>query len=147
MGLYHTAPASTAWPASNRAIFVPVRLDRQVTVYKMVAGGGVTATGNYDVGIYDRFGNRLVSSGATAKPSSAETVFDVTDTPIGPGLYYLAMAADGTQNIICFAPSIQVARAAGILQMATAYTLPDPATYAACAAAVVPAIAAYFRSY
>lgn len=145
-----TQPGSTAWPAANRAIFVPIRLGYPATVYKLVIGGGTTAAGNFDVGIYDASGNKLVSSGATAKSASVEHILDITDTVIGPGLYYLALAADGTNNYVAWvppAPAIQNARLLGILQAATSYTLPATVTFAACTSGYLPAIAAYLRPY
>lgn len=153
VGLSGTPAASTAWPAANQAIFVPMRLAVPVIVYKMAMGAGLTAAGNFDIGIYDATGKRLVHSGATAKLSTVEQVIDITDTRLGPGLYYLALAADGTNNYVMVTPSgsspvpLQKARLWGTLQMATAYTLPDPATFAARDAAVIPAIAAYLRPY
>jgi hypothetical protein len=148
VGLENTIPISTAWPSANLAIFVPMRVAVPVTVYKLAIGAGATAAGNFDVGIYDRFGNKLVSSGATAKAGSVEQIIDVTDTRIGPGLYYLALAADGTNNYICrTASNLQFTKAYGVLNMSTAYVLPATATFAAATSAVIPMIAAYLRPY
>lgn len=153
LGLQSVVPASTAWPAANLAIFVPIIVPYPVIVYKLVIGTGATAAGNFDAGIYDSAGNRLVSSGATAKPSSSEVVLDITDTQIGPGVYYLALAANGTDNYALITPSgttpvpLQKTRLYGVMQMATAYTLPNPATFAAATNAVFPPIAAYLRPY
>lgn len=147
------APVSTAWPATNLAIFVPILLPTPVKVYKMIVGAGATAAGNFDVGIYDASGNQLVHSGATAKGASTEHVLDVTDTVVGPGIVYLAMAADGTNNYMMFTPSgtapvpLQKTRLVGVLNMATAYTLPSPATFAAATNVAIPAIAALTRPY
>lgn len=147
-----TAATSTAWPAANLAIFVPVRIPFPVTVFKMVVGAGATAAGNFDVGIYDSNGNKLVSSGATAKGSSVEHIIDVTDTRIGPGVYYLAMSADGTNNYIMLTPSgtspvpLQKIRLYGVLEATTSYVLPASVTFSAASSAVsVPAISAYLR--
>lgn len=145
--------ASTAWPAANRAIFVPISVPYPVTVYKLVVGAGATSAGSFDVGLYDSSGNRLVSSGATVKGAAVEHVIDVTDTRIGPGVYYLALAANGTNNYIMYTPSgtspvpLQKTRIYGVMQMETAYTLPDPATFAAATAAPYPSLAAYLRDY
>jgi len=148
-----TAFTSTAWPGANIAIFVPVLVASPLVVYKLVAGGGVTTAGNFDIGIYDALGNKIVSSGATAKTASVEHVVDIADTPIGPGLYYLAMSADGTNNYILCTPSgtspvpLQKARLAGTLQMAAAYPLPATATFAARTTPEIPGIAAYLKGY
>ena len=146
------AGASTAWPSANLAIFVPIYVAEPCTVYKMVAGAGATAgSNNFDIGIYDQSGNRLVSSGATAKGSSVEHVIDVTDTRIGPGIYYLAMSADGTGNYVLVTPSgttpvpLQKARMLGTLEAATSYVLPATATMVARTGPLIPNIAAYTR--
>jgi hypothetical protein len=147
IGLNTTGTASTAWPAANLAIFVPILVPFPVTVYKMTAGAGGTAGGNFDLGIYDTAGNRLVSSGASARTASVEHVLNTTDVVIGPGLYYLAMAADGTNTWMCWASSVQLTRLCGVMNMATAYTLPATATYAAATNAAIPAIVAHIRPY
>lgn len=153
-GLGSVTPASTAWPSANHAFYIPFRLAVPVIVYKMIFGSGVTAgSNNADVGIYDKSGNRLVSSGATAKGNSVETVCDVTDTFLGPGLYYLAMAADGTGNYAMVTPTgtspvpLQKTRLWGVLQQASAYTLPATATFAASTLAPIPMLVALFRNY
>lgn len=148
-----TAPVSTAWPSANLAIFIPFCLGSPVTVCKLAAGAGTTATGNFDVGIYDSAGNKIVSSGATAKGSSVEHIIDIADTRIGPGVYYLAMSADGTNNYVMVTPSgsspvpLQKTRLYGVLNMATAYTLPGSATFAAASNVPFPVIGAYLRGY
>lgn len=146
--------STTAWPSANLAIFVPVRIAVPCTAYKMAIGAGGTAAGNFDVGIYDQFGNRLVSSGATAKGANTEHILDITDTRLPAGTFYLALAADGTNNYIMVPTSTgtapapaQKSRMAGVLQMATAYTLPATATFAPCSNSPIPAIAVYLRAY
>lgn len=148
-----TAGSSTAWPAANLAIFIPFTLGMPVTVYKLAIGAGATAAGNFDVGIYNAIGALLVSSGATAKGNSTEHILDITDTRIGPGVYYLAMSADGTDNYIMSTPGgvapvpLQKTRLLGVLNMATAYTLPGTATFAAATNVAFPHIAAYLRPH
>lgn len=150
-GISVTAPAAAAWPAANLALFVPFRLAVPVTIYKMVIGAGTTATGNFDVGIYDSDGDRIVSSGTTGKGASTEHVLDITDTQVGPGLYYLAMSADGTNNYAMVLPSgsapvpVQKARLAGVLQAGGSFVLPATSTLAATTSSLIPNIAAYLR--
>lgn len=152
-GLNQSFVASTAWPSANLAIFVPIRVASPCTVYKLAIGAGTTAAGNFDVGLYDSAGNKLVSSGATAKGASVEHILDVTDTRIGPGLYYLAMSADGTNNYMGITPTgsspvpLQKARLYGTLEMATAYTLPTTAAMVARTVPFIPTMAAYLRPY
>lgn len=149
-GMSVNLPASTAWPTANLALFIPFRLAEPVTVYKLATGSGATAAGNFDIGIYDAAGNRMVSSGATAKGASVEHIADVTDTRLGPGLYYLAMSADGTNNYIMQTATsipIQKSRMLGIVSMATAYVLPLTATFAAVGVGAIPMLAAYLRRF
>lgn len=137
-------PASTAWPSANRAIFVPFRIREPQLITQIVIGGGSSAGGNFDVGIYDIFGNLLVSSGSTAKQTSAESVADITDTLLGRGTYYMAMSADGTNNYIAVAPStLALVKACGVKEMDTAFTLPSTATLATLSTSFVPSIALY----
>lgn len=154
-GLNVLAPASLAWPSANLGLFVPFRIMSPVIVYKLVIGAGATAAGNFDVGIYDASGNKQVGAGSTAKGASTEQILDITDTRLGPGLYYFGMAADGTNNYIAFAPAgtspvpLQKAKLAGVVQMASAFSsgLVQSATFATLANAYVPAIAALLRPY
>lgn len=150
-GLATIAPAGAAWPAANDAIFVPFRLPAPRLVYKMACGTGTLTTGNFDLGIYDEFGNRLVSTGSTAKTTaSSERVIDVTDTLLLPGLYYMAMAANGTDAYVATVPTsaaaVPVTQLMGVRKMATAFALPATATLATVTAAYVPLIAAYVVS-
>ena len=142
------APAAAAWPSANRAYFVPFRLPIAVTVYKMACGTGTGTTGNFDLGIYDSFGNRLVSTGSTAKTTaSSERIVDVTDTFLLPGFYYLAMVTDGVTNYVQVVfNNLGKTKLAGIREMATAFALPATATLASATFNCVPAVAAYLRA-
>lgn len=146
-GMNAIPPASVAWPAANRAIFVPVRVPIGVTVYKLACGSGTGTTGNFDLGIYDAGGNLIVSTGTTAKTSASEDrVIDITDTFLGPGLYYLAMAVDDTGAYMSAAPSnLGLCKLMGVKQMASAFVLPSTVTFATLANSYVPAISAYLR--
>lgn len=145
-GLNRDNASGAAWPEAARALFIPVRVPTGITVYKMVCGTGTGTTGNFDLGIYDAGGNKIVSTGSTAKTTaSSERVVDITDTFLGPGLYYLAMAVDDTGPYIARSPSLSVAKLWSIYQMATAFPLPTVATFASVAVGYFPAISAYLR--
>jgi hypothetical protein len=138
---------SGTWPANNLGIYCPVWVSRQVTVYQMsyiVA----TQSGNYDIGIYDNFGNRLVSSGSQTVPAAGIALRDITDTVIGPGAYFLALSISTTvASIRRSNVGIQGFRACGILQQAIgAVTLPDPFTGVALASAYCPYLTAHLRA-
>jgi hypothetical protein len=144
-----SSPASTAWPSANLAIIVPIRIPRKVTVYKMSAGCGATAGGNFDVGIYDHFFRRIVSTGSTARATSSEVIVDVTDTEIGPGQYYLAMSVDGTSNIVCIAQTnLAMIKLLGVMIQTSAFALPSTLTPVTPTTGIfaIPMVGAYLRS-
>lgn len=153
LGSSRAQTASVAWPSANLAIFVPILIGEYCIAYKLVVGAGSTSAGNFDAGIYDSSGNRLVSIGATAKGSATEHVLNITDTVLGPGLYYLAMSADGTNNYSMVNPSgtspipLQKARLYGTLEAATSYTLPATASMVARTTAPIPLIAMLTRGF
>ncbi len=134
-----TAPASVAWPTANQAFFYPFVINEPFLAQQIGHMNGGTANGNMDVGIYDTQGNRLVSIGSTAQSgTSAEQLFNITDTLLDRGLYYLAIAMDGTTgtSVRASGPSGVGARSTGIWLMSTAFPLPAMATYAALGATI-----------
>ena len=127
------APASSTFPSANAAYFFPFRIWTPITVRKLFAHNGATASGNIDVGIYDAQGRKLVSAGSTAQAgTNALQEFDVTDTVIGPGLFYLAVAMDNTTGTLfrsTFGGSVN-SKVMGEAQQASAFPLPATATFA-----------------
>jgi hypothetical protein len=124
--------ASAAWPTANLAFYYGVVVLRPLTIYQIGTSNGATASGNVDVGIYDFAGNRLVSSGSTAQSgTSVGQVFDITDTVLTPGNYFLAMAVDNiTATFFRVSPSTEQLRCNGVYQQASAFPLPSTATFA-----------------
>lgn len=129
---------TNTWPSANQAFFVPIVVPRSLTVVKMFWVNGAAVSGNVDTGIYDVAGNRLVSIGTTAQAgTSAIQIVDTTDLALAPGRYYLALACDNTTATFARSgtPGATMIRAAGCYQMATAFVLPDPVTFAASTSA------------
>jgi hypothetical protein len=135
------ASSGAVWPAANLAIYQPVVITEAVTAYQM-AVEVTTQAGNLDLGIYDEGLNRLVSLGSTAVGAAGLQVGNITDTPLAPGLYYIAMnCSSATAAFRRHAPGVQVLRCSGAAQQAVgAVTLPNPATFAAAANAYVPIV-------
>jgi hypothetical protein len=139
-----SGPTSTAWPAANDAILVPITLKQTVLIKRLFSINGATASGNIDVGIYSDDGAKIVSAGSTAQSgTNVPQFFDVTDFMLGPGRYYLAAAMDGTTGTL-FRANISVARlqALGLAKQATAFALPSSITFATVTAAYLPMIGA-----
>lgn len=132
------ASASAAHPTANLAFYYPFVLTESVTVRKLFIHNGATASGNVDVGIYDGSGTRKVSSGSTAQTgTSVIQEFDVADTALTPGRYYLAYALDNnTGTFVRWNPTtggsgaVPQAKFFAIQQEASAFALPATATFA-----------------
>jgi len=155
MGCKQGPVSTSVHPSANLAIFVPCRVGRMVAVHKMAFGCGSGSAGNADVGIYDHFGNRVISTGPVGMTGFQEKVIVfVPPTVFGPGLYYLAMAVDGAHNVACVVPPgtdpvpLQRTRLLGVKHMDAAFPLPDSAIFAGPAIGpTIPAIAAYLLRY
>lgn len=139
-----STPASAAFPAANDALLVPFYLHHSVLVKRLYSINGATASGNIDLGIYSQDGARIVSIGSTAQ-SGTTTIqfFDITDTFLSPGRYYIAVAMDNTTGTL-FRSNISVARlqALGMAKQATAFALPTSITFATVTALYLPLIGA-----
>ena len=137
---------SQAWIAANRAMFVPCRIFHPVIITKLWLVNGATASGNFDIGIYsagdtvDATPVLIVSSGSTAQSGTyAVQTVDITDTEVGAGLYYLALAMNGTTGT-CMAditPAAANSKFMGLAQQDTAFALPATATLATSAASIL----------
>jgi len=88
------APASTAWPANNRAIYVPIEIPDTMKFDRFWAFNGGTAGGNIDLGVYTQDFVLITSTGSTAR--SGTSVIQKINAPaafaLSPGLYYLGCA-------------------------------------------------------
>lgn len=132
-----SSAGSAAYPAANRALFAPVYVHNPITVSKIVAHNGAAVSGNIDVGIYipneddPITATRLVSSGTTAQTgTSVRQVFDITDTSLGRGTYYLAVAMDNTTGALLFATNGNAFTCAitGCMAAETSFVLPATVT-------------------
>jgi hypothetical protein len=130
------------WPTASLAMFYPTLIEVPVLATQIIVENGSPVSGNVDVGIYNEFGTRLVSiGGAVQTGANALQVFNITDTFLAPGIYYRAIVFDNiTAQIIRSSPPVELLRGAGVMQMATAYTLPTTATFAPCTTSCVPAM-------
>jgi hypothetical protein len=105
-GAIATATAFAGAPASgvlvqNQAYFFPFTLERAAVAVKMCCLIGGTANGNIDVGLYDAEFNYLISSGATAQGSTSTLQeFDITDTTLPPGFYWMAVSLSSATGTV-----------------------------------------------
>lgn len=151
--LGRTAGASTAWPAANRALYIPFYVTNICTVTQFWWFNGATVNAgvnDMDVGIYDEFGNRLVSQGGTISQTgtSVVQVSDITDTTIKPGAYFMAMCVSQTTSTFNRIASLAgMLEGCGMQQQAVgAVALPNPATFANPAATYCPRMGICFSA-
>lgn len=138
----NSANAETA----NRIVYVPVTVEDPVTVTGFFLHV-FTASGNLDIGLYDENGELIISTGSTVCPAAGFRFIDVTDTPIGPGTYYLAIVVDNTTVRVRAANSSAIwARICGVLIQNSTFPLPSTATFAIGQAIRIPLIGAAYRA-
>lgn len=132
--------ASGTFPAANAAIYMPFRTSATVVIATIEVLNGAAVSGNVDVGIYDEAQRRLVSSGSTAQAgTNVIQVFNITDTPLAPGLFYMALACDNTTaTFIRTAAPVYETRPLGMAQQASAFALPATATMALMTVTFLP---------
>ena len=137
-----TSWVSAAYPAANRALYIPFHLMQPITVRKLFVYNGATAAGNIDIGILDSAGTLQCSAGSTAQAgTSVLQEFDITDKLIGPGDFYFGVSKDdAVGTLFDNAPGFQVLRTVGMAQEASAFPLPATATFAQIATAFVPIV-------
>jgi hypothetical protein len=122
--------ASATWQTADRAIYVPFTISSPSLIKKMFVYNGATASGNIDIGIYDRSFTKLVSSGEVAQAGiNALQEFDIADTLLGPGLFYMALVFDTTTGTVFrVAPIGGVLTSLGCAMQTSASPLPAIAT-------------------
>lgn len=125
--------ASAVYPSANLAIYVPFNLVTPVLAKQIFWYNGATVSGNVDVGIYDEKKRKIISTGSTLQAgiNSLQRI-DITDTWLGTGLFFLAISMDNVTGTLFSNTSGNVMwwNILGVYQQATAFPLPDPATFA-----------------
>ncbi len=134
-----TGATSATFPVANKALFIPFTLSKSIVAVKLFSVNGATVSGNIDVGVYDHTGTRLVSAGSTLQAGTNDLqLFDIADTQIGPGLFYLAVAMDDVLGTLFFSPG--VAPRTEMAEMAAAFALPATATLVSVTTGSIPLI-------
>ena len=131
------APSSAVYPNANRAIAFPFRIGAPLLVQVMWTFNGGAVAGNVDVGIYDYGFRLLVSSGGAVAQAGINQIqtYNVTDTLLGPGVYYLAISeSSAASTFFRYAQSWYFLGLMGVTHMAAANPLP---------AIFVPSLAGY----
>lgn len=139
---------TSAWPAANRALYVPLFVPSTQRLKTVSVWCAATGSGTFDLGLYDGLGTTLLGSmGSTALVATSVNTW----TPTNPILveagvrYYLGMSASSaTSTFVRVNPNVSAARGGGLAQQATAHPLPSTATPAQVASAYAPVFALTF---
>lgn len=125
--------AASGTMVANRAIYVPFTLAVPIVAKLLFHYNGTTATGNLDMGLYADDGRRLVSSGSTGQSGTNQLqTFDIADTNLGPGLFYVAVVSDSSSSTwfrVIMVGQREAAQA-GVALEASVFPLPATATFA-----------------
>lgn len=140
-----------AWPAANRAFYCPVELQYWATVYQMSWNVATQGAGppNYDIGIYDEAGARIVNLGTTAVPAAGLALANIADTLLAPGLYFLALLISSTATFPLRGSQggVGLFATCGVQQQDVgSTTLPATATFANPGNALCPLINAHLQA-
>lgn len=97
-GAAAVVPGAAAWPAANRALYIPFWLPASSVIVDMRVGF-TTAAGNYDIGLYDSNFALIEAKGSTAC-SNAAHVFTLTKPQRvrGGDIYYAALVLSSTSD-------------------------------------------------
>lgn len=142
-------PASATYPAAQRAHYFPIVIPSACTIYRFFWLNGATAsTDNIQVGVYndndagtDGPGTAFLRGTSTLASGINACQFDnVTDTPIYPGRYWMAIWGGGTTTTLFrVAPVASLGRQVnGYLESSLASGLPTTATPAQQTTPYVP---------
>lgn len=125
-----TSYVSTQWPTANLALYYPFTLTKPILVRQMYNVTGTTSAGDVCVGIYDWAWTKIVTASSTQGTASVVQAFNVTDTVIGPGQFYLALMMSSTTGTFTKGTFglFSETNALGMAQQVTAGTLPPVAT-------------------
>ena len=150
-GMGASAPSDAAvWPTANLALYVPFYVPETIIIKRVFWSNGSTVSGNVDMGIYDDAGTRIASTGSTAQSGTTAPQTVALAATLTAGMYYLGLAMDNISGRITRATGgtggIGILVATGMVQEASAFPLPNPATFAALTTNYMPLFGVMLRS-
>lgn len=90
--------SSLTWAGNGTAFYIPFYLRAPILYTHMAKWNGATASGNFDLGVYDEAGTLLTSTGSTAQVGTSQIqITALTASFKGTaGLFYMAISGDST---------------------------------------------------
>lgn len=145
-----TAAAAAVWPASGRAIYLPLRVSDFVIVDRGFLVNGGTANGTIDIGIFNAARVRMGSTGTVVQTGTnvRQVTSFTSDIQLARGFYYIGISLSGvTGTAFRYTPDANVCNAMGVRQEAAAHPLPATATFAAAATNYFPSVGVLVKGY
>lgn len=133
--------ASAVFPGANKVFYMPLRVPVPVLIRQLYCLNGSVVSGNVDVGLFTLDGTKIISSGSTAQAgTTTKQLFNVTDTLIGRGCYYLGITLSNTTGTFQrITTALAPMSAIGLLTETTGgFGLPAIATFSTLANAYMP---------
>lgn len=127
-----SAAVGSATLGNQVARFFPWVIETPIVIVKGFTMNGTTANGTIDVGVYDHEFNLIVAAGATTQSgTSAIQEYDITDTTLMPGRYWMACVCNGTGTVFGRAINDEIELATmPLLVQGSQTSLPSTATAA-----------------
>lgn len=142
-GVMPTATTNANWGTANLVLYMPFTVYESSTAKRLAWMNGSTLVANVHIGIFDESLARLVQSGAVT-PVGAGVIqaFNIADTVLAPGRYYLALGSDNASSRFgFFNPDATLVRGVGVAEAAAGISggnLVTPATLAAYSRVILP---------
>lgn len=140
---FSLAPVSAAVAVASVGYFVPFRLSQTFVCINLWVQNGTGVAGTFDVGVYSKSAEKLVSLGSTTQAGASVTQKVTLGTPLvlPVGVYYMAFSASTVTTATYWrtAPTtVGFCQAAGMAQVAAQTPLAQSPTLAVMASAYVP---------
>lgn len=134
-------------PGANKRFYIPFTINEELIVYALGWHNTTTVAGNISMSIYDLDGNLLLDTGSTAQSgSNVSQVVDTSDLTLKPGNYFLSISSNSTSGQLKgISLSAIGLEALGCKEQVSAFTAPNPATFADPTTAVFPWLVAFIR--
>jgi len=122
--------------------FVPFRIAQPFVVLNLWCENGAGIAGTFDIGIYSKSAEKLVSLGSTTQVGASATQKVALGTPLllPPGTYYMAMSASTvtTATYLRVAPNVASLPITGMAQVASQTPLAQSPTLGSMTNAYIP---------
>jgi len=129
-------------------IYIPFSIGDRILVKQLFCYNGATVNGNVDVGIYSAIGKLIISAGSTAQTgASVLQLFDIADTPLDPGDYYLCIGTNSATATFFAGTTVALTgKALGLLQDTSIIPLPTESVFTTYALTMVPIVGLTIRT-